>query len=130
MFFRILLMLLACFFVFPSLASAMSLNFSWLPNSGPSVVGYKIYYGTASGMYQNTVDINNTAPDPSDGRIHGTVTGLTEGTKYYFVCTAYDNQGNESTYSHEVVSYCCRKGWLLFGPAGATQFGSSGSTGF
>jgi hypothetical protein len=93
----------ACFFVFPALASAMSVDFSWVPNSEPSVVGYKIHYGTTSGVYQNVVDIKNTAPDPSDGRIHGTVTGLTDGTKYYFVCTAYDNQGNESAYSREVV---------------------------
>lgn len=91
-------------FAAPVIASESSANFSWLPNSASNVTGYKIYYGTTSGGgYPNFVDIKNNAPDPKDGRIHGTVTGLTDGVTYYFVCTAYNNTGQESDYSDEVA---------------------------
>ena len=90
-------------FVTSARASGGSVAFSWLPNSGSNVIGYKIYYGTTSGgAYPNSVNINNNIPDPKDGRIHGTVTGLTDGVTYYFVCTAYNNSG-ESPYTKEVA---------------------------
>ncbi len=87
----------------PAIAAVSSVNFSWIPNSVSNIVGYKIYYGTTSGgAYPNSVDIKMNAPDPNDGRIHGVVTGLTNGVTYYFVCTAYNSSG-ESAYTHEVV---------------------------
>jgi len=76
-------------------------NFSWLPNSESSLAGYKIHYGTASRNYSEVIDIGN--PAPVDGRINGSVTGLNEGTTYYFAATAYDQEGNESDYSTEIV---------------------------
>ncbi len=56
--------------------------------------GYKVYYGTTSGSYTQTTDVGNVTTYE--------VTGLTEGSTYYFVTTAYDTSGNESTYSGEV----------------------------
>lgn len=56
--------------------------------------GYKIYYGTATGTYNSTLDVGNTATS--------TVMNLTEKTTYYFAVTAYDTTGNESSYSNEV----------------------------
>jgi|GEM_PF-1903203 len=76
-------------------------NFSWLPNNEESLAGYKIHYGTASRTYTEIIDIGN--PDPVDGRIHGSVSDLTEGTTYYFAATAYDQDGTESDYSAEIV---------------------------
>jgi len=58
--------------------------------------GYKVYWGTVSGTYPNTVDI-------ADGTATSTtITGLAPGT-YYIVMTTYDVQGMESSYSGEVV---------------------------
>ncbi len=88
----------------PAAASESSVSFSWIPNSASNIAGYKIYYGTTSGgAYPNSVDIKNNVPDPNDGRIHGAVTGLTNGVTYYFVCTAYNDTGQESGFSNEVV---------------------------
>ncbi len=108
-------MLLGAVVMSPTVAFAGSVNFSWLPNSESNIAGYKIYYGTtAGGGYPNFVDINNNIPDPNDGRIHGTVTELTNGITYYFVCTAYNDLGVESNYSSE-VEYTAGSGTKTFG---------------
>ena len=76
-------------------------HFAWTPNTESSLNGYKIHYGTASGSYTKIVDIGNPTPG-DDNKIYGDVEHLTEGTTYYFACTAYDAQGNESGYSQEI----------------------------
>ena len=75
-------------------------EFSWLPNTEPNLAGYRIHYGTASRTYTTTVDVG--LPQPVDGRIHATVTGLIPGETYFFAATAYDASGGESDYSTEV----------------------------
>lgn len=57
-----------------------------------NVTGYKVYRGTVSGTYVLTQTLGKvlTATEP----------GLTAGTKYYWVVTAY-NQAGESAYSNE-----------------------------
>jgi len=82
--------------------AGITANFSWLSNQESNVDGYKIHYGTASGSYDSVVDIGN--PAPIDGRIQGTVPGLTEGTTYFFAATAYDTANNlESDFSAEIT---------------------------
>jgi hypothetical protein len=64
----------------------------------PNLAGYRVYYGTAPGTYQQPigkgieVDVNTTTY---------TITGLTNGT-WYFAATALDWTGGESPYSNEV----------------------------
>ncbi len=57
------------------------------------LVGYKVYYGTASGNYTQDVGVENVT--------NYTVSNLTGGT-YYFAITAYDISGNQSAYSNEL----------------------------
>ncbi len=110
----------------PAIASESSVDFSWLPNSESNIVGYKIYYGTtAGGGYPNFVDIKSNIPDPKDGRMHGVVSGLTNGITYYFVCTAYNNSGDESAYSGEVVD---TPGTTSTAVSGATATGTGTTT--
>jgi hypothetical protein len=57
---------------------------------------YKIYYGTSSQSYTQTVSVTN----PGTATITKTL-NLAPGT-YYFVVTDVDTQGQESGYSMEV----------------------------
>lgn len=58
------------------------------------LAGYKVYYGTSSGSYQNPIVINNP------GIASYLVDALPAGT-YYFAVTAFDTSGNESAFSNE-----------------------------
>ena len=78
----------------PSLSDAsQSVSLAWDANSEQDLAGYRVYYGTGSGNYTQTLE----AAAPSS-----TVTGLTEGVVYYFAVTAYNTEGAESGYSNEV----------------------------
>ena len=57
------------------------------------LAGYKIYWGTAQGNYPNTQTLTGTGVQTY------VVSQLTPAT-WFFVVTAFDAQGNESTYSN------------------------------
>ena len=57
------------------------------------LTGYKVYYGTSSGVYDNVIDVADVTTY--------TLTDIAPAT-YYFAVTAYDELGNESDYSNEV----------------------------
>jgi hypothetical protein len=69
---------------------------SWDANSAPNLEGYKVYLATASGGYG--APIATVAMDMTSY----TVTGLETGTTYFFVVTAYNSSGAESSFSNEV----------------------------
>jgi PKD repeat protein len=55
-----------------------------------------LHYGTSSRSYTAQVDVGNTTSR--------TVSNLTDGSKYYFAVTAYDQSRVESGFSNEVVA--------------------------
>jgi len=57
------------------------------------LAGYKIYYGTAQGVYTTTIDVGNVTTY--------IINNLAPGT-YYFVTVSYNTSGNESAYSNEI----------------------------
>ena len=74
------------------------IDLHWNPNSEADFLRYRIYGGTASGP---TTIIDSTA----GGKLNdttATISGLTNGTTYYYRITAVDSSGNESAYSNEV----------------------------
>lgn len=81
--------------LFTSAAFSASIKIGWDPVTSTSIAGYKIYYGKASRSYSTNITVGNVNTY--------TVSGLSEGTIYYFAVTAYDGQGRESDYSSELV---------------------------
>lgn len=65
--------------------------------------GYKVYYGTSSGVYSGKTDVGMptcTTMGMGNTECTYTVASLNSGN-YYFAVTAYDSSGNESDYSNE-----------------------------
>jgi hypothetical protein len=79
---------------FAQYAYAAKVSISWQNNPGGTTAGYKVYYGPASQIYDNNVDVGPYTEAMIDG--------LSSGDTYYFAVTAYDGSGNESPYSEEV----------------------------
>ena len=78
-------------------AGTITLTWDSLAPLESSLVGYKVKYGTTSGVYTTTVDVGNV--------VTTTVTGLVSGQTYYFAVSAYDNDAilvNETSNSPEV----------------------------
>ena len=73
-------------------------DLAWDPVVSTALTGYRAYYGIAPGVYLQAV---------GQGMSTGTATtfgvsGLTSGTRYYFVVTAVDTSNGESGVSNEV----------------------------
>ena len=81
-------------FVLVGSADAGYLEFAWNPNSEPDVAGYRVYYGTASREYSNSIDVGNITAYR--------LSGLRDDVRYYIAVTAYDRAGNESGFCEEV----------------------------
>src|ERR1044071_1305391 len=75
-------------------SSAHNVNLIWDPSPDANVVGYAIYYGTASGTYATRQDVGD--------QLTTTVPNLTADQTYYFVAVAYDANGLASDPSNEV----------------------------
>jgi len=73
--------------------SAATATLAWNPVTDPSVGGYNVHVGTASGLYTRTITVGNLTSY--------TVDNLTTRTTYYFAVTAYNGAG-ESSPSNEV----------------------------
>jgi len=75
--------------------AASTVTLAWSTNAETDVIGYKVYYGLFSQNYQYTVDVENTTSC--------SISGLAEGTTYYFAVTAYNDKNLESSYSEELA---------------------------
>jgi len=73
---------------------ARGINLAWNANGESDLVGYKVYYGTATGAYRAPISLGKVTAY--------TLSGLTPGRTYYISITAYDTSNNESGYSNEV----------------------------
>jgi Fibronectin type III domain len=71
----------------------VSVPLAWNASADPNVAGYKIYYGTVSQTYTNSVDVGNVTSV--------VIPGLVAGTTYYFAATTYTAAGVESQFSNE-----------------------------
>ena len=72
---------------------------SWSPSSSPGIAGYNVYRSTVTGGPYTKV---NSSLDPN---ITYNDQAVQDGYTYYYVTTAVDNQGNESSYSNQASAY-------------------------
>ena len=70
---------------------AATVTASWNANPEPDIAGYKLSYGTATGVYTTTIDVGNVTTYVP--------TGLAPATGYFFVVQAYNTGGLTSAYS-------------------------------
>ena len=73
--------------------ASQTANLAWFANSESDIAGYRLYFGTTSGTYDQVRDV--VTP-------YLAITGLTDGVVYYFAVTAYNLAGAESDFSNEV----------------------------
>jgi hypothetical protein len=76
-------------------AGQSSVTLAWDANPEPDIAGYKIYIGTASGVYPVVQDVGQVTMQ--------VVPGLSPSTTYHFSVQAYNTAGLSSILSNEVV---------------------------
>ena len=65
--------------------AAQSVSLAWDANTASDIVGYRLYTGTASGVYTQQIEVgNNTSTS---------VSNLVDGTTYFFAVTDYNTSG-------------------------------------
>jgi hypothetical protein len=74
-------------------ALAAPITLAW--DAAPGATGYTIHYGGASRSYTATVDVGNTTS--------AALSALDPAKLYYFAVTAYDDAGDESAFSNEIL---------------------------
>ncbi len=89
----VFLFIAACLISIPN-AHSTPLTLAWDP-SPSTVSGYKLHYGTSNGVYPNSVDAGTRTTYTLD---------LSNPT-LYIVATAYDDAGNESAPSNQVIAH-------------------------
>ena len=101
LFFIPLLLILASLVLFAQHAYCGAVTLAWDPNSpSEGIAGYRLYYGTESRSYTGMIDITS-------GTLKK-VSKLAKGYHYYFAVTAYNEAGQESDYSEELVVNTCK----------------------
>jgi hypothetical protein len=71
-----------------------TVTLGWDPESDPAVVGYVLYYGTASLQYTVRQDVGTNTMIA--------ISSLALGSNYFFAVTSYNSEGLESTPTPEV----------------------------
>lgn len=74
----------------------ISVRIQWNKNSEPDCAGYRIFWGKASGSYENSLDI------PGAANLQVEIKELAVAQTYFFALKAYDAAGNFSDLSSEV----------------------------
>ena len=75
----------------PPPPSVTTVTLSWAANTESDLAGYKVYVGTAPGVYGSPVTLGNVTSY--------TVSNLALGNTYYLAISAFDTSGNESPLS-------------------------------
>jgi hypothetical protein len=83
-----------CVVCAPSVAAAGQIRLAWDASTDPTVTGYRVYYGTVSGVHTSSINAGNQTT--------ALVSSLTNGARYYFVVRSYNASGVLSAPTGEV----------------------------
>ena len=86
---------LIVFLLLIMVSQAMPLTLAWDANTENDLAGYKIYWGPESRNYSNMIQLGLVTSYQIDN-------DLDINQDHYFAVTAYDQAGNESSYSDEL----------------------------
>jgi fibronectin type 3 domain-containing protein len=75
-----------------------SVTLNWVASTSANVTGYKVYRGTVSGGPYTLVNTSSVAA------VTFVDSGVTSGVTYYYVVTAVDSAGSESSYSNQATA--------------------------
>ena len=96
---KLFIMFLVILFMIGIANAATNVSFIWEPNTEPDLAGYRVWRSNVSGGPWTMVgEIPCGSNDNTCARF--TELGVPDGT-YFWVATAYDNEGYESEYSNE-----------------------------
>ncbi len=103
---RSLLLLLYFLLVPAAICLSADVTLSWDPSPSPDVQGYYVYYklNDPTLPFDGTGANEGSSPIDANSNLTATLTGLSDSGTYYFTITAYDTEGNESTFSNIVSS--------------------------
>ena len=84
--------------LFPCAAAAGTIRLAWDPVGDTDLAAYRVYYGTAPGLYSHSFLVGN--------QTSATLTNLQDCKVYYLALKALDANGNESAaFSNEISGY-------------------------
>jgi len=122
---KMLLFLIVCLFLIVPTVQAADVTLAWDAVNDSRVIGYKLYYGTASGVYGTPVDVGKVTQFK--------LTGVKEGVNIFFAVTAYESSTNESAFSTELPCWTLiptKTGSGTITPAVATVISAINATTF
>ena len=83
-------------FTFAASAGTTNVTLAWNANTETNLVGYRVYYGAATGSYSASKLVGA-------GVTSTTISNLTTGQTYYFAAKATNSAGLESSFSTEIA---------------------------
>ena len=100
--------------------SSLVVSLSWNPSPSPTVKGYLLNWGLASGQCTNKLDVGNVT--------NTTVSGLATNATYYFNLVAYNNAGDQAPPSNEIAYRAPANPWTSPSPTLSLQLQSANGT--
>ena len=111
-------------------AMAWDVTIAWDRNTEPDLGGYTIYYAKHSpGPPYDFIGDLPLSSFPNSIHPSTQVTNLENGVEYFFAVTAYDTDGNESTFSSYLCAWYDGQTIIDCTPAPASSFSNSSGSG-
>jgi len=89
------------FILINTICFARDYNFRWQPNIDPDLAGYNIYRREVGEEYSSTPRVHILCRANDDTCTKATDYNVDPNILYYYVATAFDDEGFESEYSEE-----------------------------